>query len=265
MPQNFIQTYFLDPIARGGWFNPVNTLVYGLILILAAFGVYKLLEKLKIPIDSRFALAILPFIFWGSSTRVLRDAGFHTSPYFVTPGSYFITFALAFAVFLISLLIQKRTSFPYWKSMLIAGTALSITNLLFLPITTLLPLAIIIPTAVLLTLPFLLTHRFIPAARKTLSLGNIGILSAHFLDAAATVTALSLFGYLEQHVVPRLLLPHLGPGSMFFLKAAVVLPVLWIIDHYAEEPSFRNFLKIIVLILGLAPGLRDLLRLIALV
>ncbi|MCX6815197.1 MAG: DUF63 family protein [Candidatus Aenigmarchaeota archaeon] len=32
-------------------------------------------------------------------------------------------------------------------------------------------------------------------------------------------------------------------------------------DKYAEEGDFRNFLKIVILILGLAPGLRDAIRL----
>jgi uncharacterized membrane protein len=41
--------------------------------------------------------------------------------------------------------------------------------------------------------------------------------------------------------------------------------VLWIIDRYGEKGSFNNFLKVVVLILGLAPGLRDTIRLMAMV
>ena len=52
---------------------------------------------------------------------------------------------------------------------------------------------------------------------------------------------------------------------MFLLKIVVVLPALWAIDHYAEDRQFRKFLKIVVMILGLAPGLRDLVRLVAMV
>jgi len=54
---------------------------------------------------------------------------------------------------------------------------------------------------------------------------------------------------------------------MFLLKTAVLLPVLYLIDRYSEDTpqgrSLKNFLKIVILILGLAPGLRDLLRLMA--
>ena len=46
------------------------------------------------------------------------------------------------------------------------------------------------------------------------------------------------------------------------LKLVVLLPVLYIVDRYTEPGEFRNFLKIVILILGLAPGLRDLIRLV---
>ncbi|MCX6814766.1 MAG: DUF63 family protein, partial [Candidatus Aenigmarchaeota archaeon] len=71
---DFFTEFFVNPILLNGWFNPVNTMLWGLILVVAAFLVYsRLLKKMKIRVDKYFALAILPFIFWASSTRVLRD------------------------------------------------------------------------------------------------------------------------------------------------------------------------------------------------
>jgi len=42
-----------------------------------------------------------------------------------------------------------------------------------------------------------------------------------------------------------------------------VLPVLLLLDHYAgkEEATLKGTLKLVLLILGLATGLRDLFRL----
>jgi uncharacterized membrane protein len=37
------------------------------------------------------------------------------------------------------------------------------------------------------------------------------------------------------------------------------------VDRYGEKGEFNNFLKIVILILGLAPALRNLLRLLAMV
>ncbi len=272
---SFVQQYFLDPILSNGWFNPVNTAVYSILLIIGVWLVYKLLAKMKINIDLKFALAILPFIFWGSSTRVLHDAAvanalppainaFDSAPFFPTPGSYLITFGLALGVLLISLLVQRSLRFPYWKAMFSIGAVLCIINIILTPFVTFVPLALIGGLTLLWTALFYPPVRFLP---KHFSLPNLGILSAHFLDASATFIALSMFGYLEQHVVPRMLILDFGPISMFVLKIAVVVPVLILIDRYTKDTdkNFINFLKIVILILGLAPGLRDLLRLMAMV
>src|SRR3989338_4884433 len=117
----FLEDYFLDPILSNGWFNPVNTLVYAIGLIVGVWLVYRLLARMRLPIDRRFGYAVLPFIFWGSSTRVLHDAavagalapgvqGFYAQGFFPTPGSYFITFGLALLVLLASLLVQRATA-----------------------------------------------------------------------------------------------------------------------------------------------------------
>ncbi len=282
---DFINEYFLAPILQNGWYNPINTIVYSLLLIAGVYLVYRMLKRLDVHIDRYFFLAILPFIMWGSSTRVLHDAAyagalspglniFYNSPIFPTPGSYIITFALALAVLLISLLIQRFSRFQYWKPMFVMGVVLVAINFLILPIVNPFPIYFILGITLIWGAAFFVPRyvfarkplsKYMPSFGKLLSAENAGILTAHFLDATATVTALSLFGYLEQHVVPRLFFPLMGPAAMFFLKIAVVLPVLWIVDRYAEDGDFKNFLKIVILILGLAPGLRDMIRLGAMV
>ena len=46
---------------------------------------------------------------------------------------------------------------------------------------------------------------------------------------------------------------------MFPLKIAVVSSVLYLIDTNMKKGNMRNLLKIIILILGLALGIRDML------
>lgn len=283
--QDLIQEYFIAPIMQNGWYNPINTIVYSVLLIIGVYFVYRLLRKLDIHIDRNFFLAILPFIVWGSSTRVLHDAAyagalspglnaFYNSPIFPTPGSYIITFVLALVVLLVSLLIQRFGRFPYWKAMFGIGAVLCIINFIMIPFVNYYAMALIIKVTGLWAAVFFASRyvftkkplsKAIPHFKDLFSVSNCGILAAHFLDATATVTALSLFGYLEQHVVPRMFFPFMGPAAMFFLKIAVVLPVLWIVDRYADDGDFKNFLKIVILILGLAPGLRDMIRLGAMV
>lgn len=283
MAQDFFYEYFVKPIADNGWYNPFNTLVYGMLLVIGVYIVFRLLKRLKIGIDRHFLYAILPFIFWGSSTRVLHDASFagalatpqlnafYGSAIFPTPGSYIITFGLALLVLLISLVVQRYSRLAYWKAMAGIGVALCAINVWLTPIVTFVPLAMVLGFWALWTGMFWLVSRSGRLAGRLkhmpvlLSKPNLCILSAHFFDAAATFTALTFYGYWEQHVVPNVFIPAIGPVSMFLLKAVVVIPVLWAIDRYGEPGSFNNFLKIVVLILGLAPGLRDTIRLMAMV
>jgi len=158
-----------------------------------------------------------------------------------------------------------------WKTMAVIGVILCAINVWLLPIVSFVPLLMVLGFWAVWTGLFWLIGRWkaltdrVHVMKELLTGQNLTILSAHFFDAAATFTALTFFGYWEQHVVPNLFIPVFGPISMFFLKAVVVLPVLWAIDRYGEPGNFNNFLKIVVLILGLAPGLRDVIRLVAMV
>lgn len=271
----FFQNHFIQPILQNGWFNSINTSVYAIILIISVFLVYKLLIKLNVKIDYYFTVAILPFIFWGSSTRVLHDAAvrgvlspelnsIYIAPIFPTPGSYIITFTLALFVLLISLTIQRFLKYRYWRTMFAIGLGLCAINVYFLPVLNFYRMFMILGFVFLFTGIFT-TPKLINIMRPYFTNVNIAILGAHFLDASATFVSMSFFGYSEQHVVPRLLINLLGPWVMFLLKIVIVIPALVLIDRYTEESNFRNFLKIVILILGLAPGLRDTIRLMAMV
>jgi uncharacterized membrane protein len=281
---DFIQEYFISPILANGWFNPVNTTIYSVILIVAVLLVYRMLKGMNVEIDDRFWIAIVPFIFWAGTTRVLHDAAFlgrlspalnafFSSSIFPTPGSYVLTFALALACLIASLLVQRFVDIGYWKVMFTMGTAFTLVNVTMIPFSTLFPLWLIGGVALLWACVFfswrVMFSRIgghISNYYHTLfSRENLAILSVHFLDATATVVALSLFGYMEQHVVPRMLFPFMGPYAMFILKAVVVLPALWAIDRYGEDGKFKKFLKIVVFILGMAPGVRNVIRLMAMV
>ncbi|MBU0898878.1 MAG: DUF63 family protein, partial [Nanoarchaeota archaeon] len=49
--------WFVEPILSNGWYNPINTLTYSVILIAAVFLVYKMLKKMNIHIDKYFFIA----------------------------------------------------------------------------------------------------------------------------------------------------------------------------------------------------------------
>ncbi len=327
----FIEENFIEPVLECGDFNIFNSLAYALVLIIAVIGVHRLIRKLDIHIDRHFALAILPFILWASSMRVLSDkacgaaeeaairAGMHTdflsasgaaynthlaqqkafeflsssfmpdaaaSAYswvaavFRTPLAYLLTFFFALAVFLLSvwlerLLAKRKVKIPYWKTMLFIGAIAALVNLALLPYRNVAAFVQIVGLMIFssaFTYALIYLGSFLAEKnRKERLKDSINILlkkdiqlimAAHYLDASATYVGLKFLGYREQHPVVEFVTNLLGPESFFILKAIVVLPILWYIDKNEENRDFRNFLKIVILILGLAPGLRDMIRIV---
>ena len=86
------------------------------------------------------------------------------------------------------------------------------------------------------------------------------------LDASATSYGIDLhpLGYVEQHVVGSFLIAATGTGfAMFPLKLLVLIPGIYVLELYRREGSATSFWYLIVLamiVVGLAPGVRDMMR-----
>ena len=84
-----------DPIHNGivvqEGYTIVSEITYGIILVIALYAIYKLLKKLKITVDWKFCLALMPYILFGPVTRVLEDAEYFNEPviyWFISPLIY---------------------------------------------------------------------------------------------------------------------------------------------------------------------------------
>jgi uncharacterized membrane protein len=267
-----LQEYFIDPILQGSGYNIINTSVYAIIFALAVIGVYKLLKKWNIIIDRRFWLGVFPYIILGSIWRTLQDAGILNNPLFVTPLIYIVVFAVAIITLIFSRGIAKLRpnflSFPpvkrkqaqepthnYYKLWSIIGFALVLASATFLQIQN--PAGfIIIGIFALWVIAVFVVRKFFQY-----SLDNTLLLLAHIFDATTTFVAIQFFGYYEQHVLAGSFISSIGAWSMYLLKIPVVILVLWVLDREAKG-SENAFIKLVILILGLAPGLRNFFRLI---
>jgi uncharacterized membrane protein len=90
----------------------VSEITYGLILVCALYGLYKLLKKLQIQIDWNFCLALLPYILFGPVTRVLEDTNYFTVPFvywFISPLIYLQTTVYVLVFLLIGFYLEKKT------------------------------------------------------------------------------------------------------------------------------------------------------------
>jgi len=92
---------------------------------------------------------------------------------------------------------------------------------------------------------------------------NSMVIFAQMTDATATFIAIDFFGYWEKHVLPELAIGLTGSGAvMFLLKSVVFIPLLYYLDReFKDKWEFNSFIKFVLITIGLAPGVRDAVRL----
>ncbi len=286
---DFFQTYFIDPIIYNTGYNIVNTAVFAAILIVAVFVTYKLLRALKISINKHFFIGILPFIALGGILRswedlleatgmtqgllntaiknfVLVDAtGVARNLLLISPIMYVVMFLLALSALLIAKLLEKYKKIGYWKTWFAIGVLLDILVLSQLRFNSTPAFIAVIGIAAAWVIVLFAAKKFCPwkKIREFFTNENTFLLDVHMFDATTTFVAMSYFGYFEQHVVPNFLIGIFGPASMFVLKLVVISLVLYFFDkELKNDTKKRTFLKIVILILGMGPGIRNFLRLV---
>lgn len=262
--EEFFREYFVSPIDERTGYNSVNTLIYAALALLAAYLIYLAFKKLKIKVDDRFVLSIIPFILFGSTLRVVVDANVLPYTYITTtPGIYFlIGFTTLGAVFACHRLkIMGRL----WQ----VGTALWACSLF--PILLIakhfeyFALAILVAGA-----GFFVSERALKALKAPAKIpGSLAIFS-HALDGASTFVTIDVFAqltgkpYFEQHVVPNMISDVFGGFWAFYLvKLLFAACAVYIIRRSSDmSEQERNYILLLLIIFGLAPGARGALRLL---
>jgi uncharacterized membrane protein len=227
-------------------------------------------KKLDIDPISIF-YAIIPFIFLGSSTRALVDNGFYPKTVFlITPGLYILVGVITIASFLLSIYLFNKMEIDYRYTLFFLGIIFSVPNIILfskLNFTAIIYVLItwIIASLIFMAIAFLVlyvknknSHKAIEKILKHKI--NFSIVLAHLFDASTTYVAVEYFNYYEQHVLPNALNQLFDTYlTLFPMKIIVIVAVLYIIDQYFEDQTIKNLLKLTVFVLGLAPGLRNIL------
>ena len=276
-------------IAKEGY-TIVSELTYGLMVIVALFLIYKLLKKLKIVVNWRFALALMPYIIFGPVSRVLEDSAFFEPPliyWFITPLIYLQITVYAIIFLLLGWYLEQK----FKNSWITTNKILFLGGLIFLipsfiliagwifgyqwDTTTgvrfdvfLIAVALVL---LIIGLVYLFASKF--KGKKDFSVYknplNLFMIAGHQIDGITSYISIKdpfMMGlhYTEKHPASNLLLEIWGP--LFpIVKFLLIIVVIYVFDIlYKEELknhiTLVNILKIGILILGFSPGLRDLLR-----
>ncbi|VVC01246.1 Uncharacterised protein [uncultured archaeon] len=287
-----MEEYFVRPIFDRTGYNAVNTLVYAAIALFSLYAIWRFLKKRDFDFSgSEFLYGAAAFVLFGSTCRVLTDlwdAGFIASAaqgggaagaiysalassgifaygyLTVTPGIYIVT-AVFFLVSIAIGMALKNGWFPA-----VSGTAL------FLP-------------CLLLVLPFVQNLYF---GLLVLALAGAGSAASYFLlskitksglklheklaiagqalDGAATYVVIDIFSketgrnYFEQHVLSAGIgsLTPLGFGLFFLLKLSLATLIAYFLRKEEMDWKDKALVLVVVGIMGFAPGIRDLLRML---
>lgn len=276
---DFLQKYYIDPIRYGQPYNVVDTITYALVLILCIYIIYRWLSRSSIiRIDRDFILCTLPFVVMGGLLRVVEDTGMITSDWqflLVTPLIYFVMFLYTAGALVISATLQNYGVLrDYHKPYLIAGIAGAAATLGVLlafgagnGILSVQVFAAIMAMAVAATLAVYGAMRYL---LKWTYVGDplyLSLLFGQLLDASATSYGIDLhpLQYTEVHVVGSHLIAWTGTAfSMFPLKLLVLFPGIYILERFRHEgaEALWHLILLAMITVGLAPGIRDMMRMV---
>ena len=275
--------------AREGY-TIVSEITYGIILIFALYAIYKLLKRLKITVNWKFALALMPYIFFGPITRVLEDTGYFNEPivyWYISPLIYLqITFFALLFLFL-GYYLEKKLKNPKVtvnRVIFLGGLILLIPSLYLIAQWILgdqwsattgvrFDVFLIVIGITFLVVGFVYFISYIFRNKEKFAVYknplNLSMIIGHLIDGLTSYISIKdpfLMGlnYAEKHPASNFLLEIWGP--LFpIVKFILIIIVIYVFDILFKEElknhlTLVNLLKIGIIILGFSPGLRDLLR-----
>jgi uncharacterized membrane protein len=264
---DLIRKYFISPIWDRTGYNWVNTLVYGIILGIAAIIVHRSVRRTGYRFNLDLFVMFVPYLVLATAVRTLVDSGRYPYTYLlVSPGIYFMTMGIfAFAI-LIGLLVKRFWRTEVKKTVLVIGIILGGWQLAFVLGMAKRPLAglLIVCLSSAVCGAVLLLRRLWPKRLRLLqSRENVLVVCCHLIDATVTFVGIDLYDYAEQHILPRTLIGLTGTASVMYLLKITALPVvLYLLDKYVEDQEMNSFIKMVVMVLGLAPATRNFLRIV---
>lgn len=276
MIREFIYKYYIDPIRYGQPYTLVDTLTYALILILCVYLVYRWLNAYQISIDREFIYALIPWVIFGGFLRVVEDTGVLGADLKIlltTPIIFFVIFIYVAIALMICWFLEKRLVIHDFKRyfgyiglisaglvlLYLIGFGLTHTQVSLRVVATILAFASVASGIVYVLLRYGLGWEYLSDRLYQL------LIFGQLLDASATSYGIDLHDvpYVEQHVVGSALIALTGTAFVMFpLKLLVIIPGIYVLEIYRREDGSGIWYLIILamIMVGMAPGIRDMTR-----
>lgn len=258
----FFKYYFVRPLFDCSGYNLVNTIGFVILLIVFAIALKRVFEKKGIRFNKKFFWMLVPFVFFGGALRALEDlvesplgcAARQANPWLVLLITPFIYLVLLVIV-LVLMFSAMRFSRDWMGTVRNAGMVLALLAWLvalangknWVEFFSILALAGVVWGVTSLALKYV----------KRYSREGALVVFGQSLDASASALAVGLLGYGEQHVFTSVVM-KLNPFLFIPIKALLAFLVVYAVDK--ETGNWKWLFLFLVLMIGLAPGSRDLLR-----
>jgi uncharacterized membrane protein len=230
------------------------TLLLSFLAIAFSWLVFNFIERLKIKVDKKFVLAILPWVLFTSAVRVAQDFHlFHFLELKILSSPYIYGIMAVFTSLLIFILYKKNRK-NYWKISFFLGLFAFSVVFSFLPTYRNL-LIFIYLLAFFLPWFFLF---FLLYKKKILSKENFLTLTSNSFASNTAFVKIQFFGYMSIHFFPSLIIKFFSPFSFVLVNFLVVLTILACLDKFVKEKNLRNYIKFLISIFALLTATRAL-------
>ncbi|AFL95889.1 hypothetical protein CL1_1692 [Thermococcus cleftensis] len=248
---NFLYKYFWEPMFTRSGYNPVNTLVYALLLGFGAIYTYRyILKPLRIKIDRTLFMAVTLMVVFGSTVRALVDGGIlPQNPLILTPGIFFTTFFVMLPAIVLDAKLKTYPKLTFgWGALL----ALGANYLLVTHAKSWEPYELTLIHTFVSWIPALLIYRYRPFDRLYLY-----AVLAHLYDMGSTVVAIHFYGYREVHWLENILVQHFGAYFYYPWITFILVVVYYGLQKLVPDEEERRLWYLMVYVLGLGPAIRD--------
>lgn len=253
-------------------YNIFNTITWGLIAVASLLLIRREFQERDIEITTSTAISSIPFIALGGILRFLEDAAiapFILRPFIITPFIYFLVAALFIASIPVASRMATKASCSRDEMLknlgyLILAPFLGLATYLMVQGANL--LLVTAPLAISLTL----TALYYVATRRTgySSREYVLVAFSQFFGGAVSMVSISEFAaeitgnaYHQKQLLTQASTDIFGEPGVLILKSAIAGLAIYILEEDIEEENFKAIALVVLYSIGIATGLRVLLRL----
>jgi uncharacterized membrane protein len=245
-------------------YNLYNTVAWALIAVTAILLIRREFNKRDIQLTTQTAVNSIPFILLGGILRFLEDAAvlpFILRPLAITPVIYLVIAGLFLGSFPLASKLASKSSCTRDDLLKNLGYVY-LAPFLALTVYTLVGGAEILLILMPIAIASILTGLYYAVTRRN-SYSNteyLLIAFSQFFGGAASMVSISQ-GYQQKQLLTQAFTSLFGEPGIIILKAGIIGLAVYMLEKDIEEEQMKALALIVLYSIGLATGLRVLLRL----